>query len=409
MASREDDFLNSEDVGEVIADADGVDPMSDGDDDDDNVAGAKLLFFFRFLTYSFCSEEEIQELDASDVDYIDDSILEFSEHHESVYAVAIHPNNQLVLSGGGDDKAYLWNIETGETLFEITAHSDSIVSVGFSTDGQYGATGGMDGKVVVFKTTSKEIVASLDGPNEVIWIDWHPRGPVLLAGAKDGSIWMWQIPSGNCMNVFSGHLDSVTCGGFTPDGKMVVSGSEDGSLIIWDPKTAAVIQKFTADDRRFLANPITSLAINSESSLLVVGSSEGQSRLVHIGNGKILASFDNHTESIESVGFSKTLPLVATSSVDGTICIWDLATLRLRHTLRHDDAVTKILWHSTMPYLFSTSLDKKVRLWDARTGECKKKFQGHSDTVLDLATVTEGVKVVSVSDDQTALVFAYTE
>jgi len=50
------------------------------------------------------------------------------------------------------------------------------------------------------------------------WIDWHPRGYVLLAGGADGTIWMWTIPTGKCMQVFTGHVESVTTGQFTPDG-----------------------------------------------------------------------------------------------------------------------------------------------------------------------------------------------
>jgi len=78
-------------------------------------------------------------------------------------------------------------------------------------------------------------------------------------------------------------------------------------------------------------------------------------------------------------------PLVATSSVDGKICLWDVQTQRLRHTLAHDDAVVKVLWHLTEPFLYSCSMDKTVRVWDARTGACVKLFRGHVDPLLDIA------------------------
>lgn len=89
----------------------------------------------------------------------------------------------------------------------------------------------MDGKVQVSLVQTGELVQKLEGPTEVVvrfvcvcafllkqWLKWHPRGNVILAGGEDGTVWMWQIPSGNCMAVFTGHVDQVTCGDFTPDG-----------------------------------------------------------------------------------------------------------------------------------------------------------------------------------------------
>jgi ribosome assembly protein SQT1 len=124
----------------------------------------------------------------------------------------------------------------------ILEHDDSVVAVGFSPDEQFVASGGMDGKVHVSKVTTGELVVPLEGPTEVVvciyyhkviwnmdsnskkcgkWLNWHPRGNVVLAGGQDGTVWMWQIPSGNCMAVFTGHVDQVTSGGFTPDGSFI--------------------------------------------------------------------------------------------------------------------------------------------------------------------------------------------
>jgi WD40 repeat protein len=50
------------------------------------------------------------------------------------------------------------------------------------------------------------------------WIRWHPRGHLVLAGSEDSTVWMWNADKGACINTFSGHGGSVTCGDFTPDG-----------------------------------------------------------------------------------------------------------------------------------------------------------------------------------------------
>lgn len=100
-----------------------------------------------------------------------------------------------------------------------TGHTDSITSLAFDSDGQLLASGGLDAKVIIWNGHNGEFLRALEGPSDGIeWIAWHPRGKVVLAGSEDYSAWMFSASTGQCMQVFTGHEASVTCGGFTPDG-----------------------------------------------------------------------------------------------------------------------------------------------------------------------------------------------
>ncbi|KAJ1908608.1 60S ribosomal subunit assembly or modification protein [Tieghemiomyces parasiticus] len=343
------------------------------------------------------------------VEFHDDSVQGFFAHKEPVYAVAIHPRQpELVLTGGGDDRAYLWRCDTGATVFELEGgFEDSVTAVGFNVDGTLMAAGAMDGKVRVWNTSDGQVIQALDGPAEVTWLTWHPRGSILLVGSSDGTMWMWTLPSGHVMQVFTNpSADALTCGTFTPDGKTIVTGSEDGSVTVWDPKTANAVFRLTSEDARFHTDTVTSVAVSPDSSLAVTGAADGTARLIHLQNGQIVGALDGHTESVEAVGFSRVLPLIATASVDGTINLWDAQNHRLRQTIRHDDAVTKLQWHTNSPLLTTASTDRTVRLWDARTGQCERKWSGHQDAILDFALSPDGHTVVTGSDDGCSLVFA---
>ncbi|RHZ87046.1 hypothetical protein Glove_41g35 [Diversispora epigaea] len=342
------------------------------------------------------------------IELIDNSIQGFFAHKDSVYSIDMHPIDQnIIVSGGGDDKGYLWRSDTGEQLYELSGHTDSVTSVKFSNNGEYVAGGGMDGKILVWEVNSGNLVTSLDSSDEIMWIDWHPKGAILLAGTNDGTVWMWQIPSGNCMNVFSGHAGSVTVGQFTPDGKKIVSGSNDCSIILWDPKTASSILKISGgEDSRFHQSDITSLAVNKESNLVLTGSLDCSSKLVNLNSGgMILGSFEDHTESIETVGFCNSHPLAATGSLDNKLNIWDLNTMRLRQTCQHDGGIIKLKWHNDSP-LLTTCSDKTIHVWDSRTGNNEITWHGHQDSILDFAISNDGRKVVTASDDHVCLVFS---
>ncbi|KAI8997514.1 WD40-repeat-containing domain protein [Pilobolus umbonatus] len=395
----DEEYIDHEDIlEEEIPDSDQGESMEEEDDDiDDSLEG-----------HEFRANED----DDDTMELVDDSVQGFFDHRQPVYAIAMHPtSNGIIMSGGGDDKSYLWRCDTGEMLKCLDGHTDSVTSVAFSCDGKYVASAGMDGKVRVWNAETGDFATSVEGPDEIIWINWHPKGNILLAGANDSTIWMWAcfhylVPSGKFMNIFNGHAGPVTAGCFTPDGKKIVSVSEDCTFIIWDPKSAVAEFRLSGDDSRFHVDPITSVCVNKDSTLAITGDMSGKARIVNLSNGHIVASLENHTDSIETSSFCDVLPLAATGSVDGNISIWDVQVQRLRTTLAHEDAVVKVKFVKNSPMLVSCSADRSVKMWDTRTGQCVKSWAGHRDTVLDIAVSDDGNVVCSASDDGTCLVFS---
>lgn len=283
------------------------------------------------------------------------------------------------------------------------------------------ATGGMDGKVRIWRRVGTvdfrnwEFLTELQGPDEVIWLRWHPRGTILLAGSNDSMVWLWQLPSGNTMQVFAGHSGPVQCGEFTPDGKRIVTASEDGTLMYWDPRSPTPLFKLSPQDARFDLENITSLAINASSTLAVVGGTSGSVRVVSLSKGEVVGALGGHAEgdSVEAVQFvdlagtGSSSSVVVTGGTDGKACVWDLTTMRLRATLTHGDAVTSLLTHPAPKshLIVSASADNTLRTWDARTGALVKEHTGHRGPILSASLGLQGSVVVSGGDDSACLVF----
>ena len=166
----------------------------------------------------------------------DDASLKFDKHEDAVYCVAVSKSG-AILSGGGDDRAWLQPAPMGSRgAICLEGHNDSVTACGFSHQDSMCATGAYDGSVKLWDTASGRLLRTLEGPGDVEWLAWHPKGDVVLCGACDGTLWMWLATSGACMRVFAGHDGAVLCGGFTCDGKKIVSGSADGSLRVWNPR-----------------------------------------------------------------------------------------------------------------------------------------------------------------------------
>ncbi|TIC13147.1 WD40 repeat-like protein [Wallemia mellicola] len=346
-------------------------------------------------------EPELDEEQQANIDMInakDDSIQGFFGHKEPVYAIAIHPNNpEIIVSAGGDDKAHVWNITDGEhAIASLEGHTDSVTSVAFSKDGQFVATGGMDGFVKIWDTS-----------------DWSLKVDLQLG--DECTLMRSSVPKGDNMNVFSGHTEMVTCGRFTPDGKAIVSSSSDGSLIMWSPTEGTAVTKITANDARFnLDGGITAMAVNPAGTIAVAGGAAGGVRAVNLSNGQVVGSFECHKEgeSIEAVAF---LPegaagqgpagVVVTAGTDGVLNVIDLTTMRVRNTMNIEEPITVLEFQHQSPFFAVGCVDHKVRMFDARTGSQVKEFEGHSEPVLSVAVSKDGSRIITGSDDGTALVF----
>ncbi|MBA0713545.1 hypothetical protein Golax_012575, partial [Gossypium laxum] len=235
--------------------------------------------------------------DAEDdiVEDSDDSIHIFTGHTGELYAVACSPTDPvLVATGGGDDKGFLWKIGHADWASELQGHTDSVSSLAFSHDGQLLASGGFDGLVKVWDT-SGNLKSTLEGPGGGIeWIRWHPKGHLILAGSEDCTVWMWNADNGSCLNVFSGHGASVTCGDFTPDGKTICTGSEDATLRIWNPRSGESIH--VVRGYPYHTEGLTCLSISSDSTFAVTGSKDGSVHVVNITTGKVGDTYDHITK-----------------------------------------------------------------------------------------------------------------
>ncbi|GAA5910029.1 hypothetical protein JCM6882_008432 [Rhodosporidiobolus microsporus] len=421
---QDPDFLTEDDVLEVEElTHDGDQPMDDSDDDrmddgegDDTIAEE--------------GEGRDDAMDLLDSGFDDSAALtQLHSHPEggAVFALALHPfTSALAVSGGEDNAAFIFRTDTGAQVAHLGGHSDSVTCVGWSHDGALCATGGMDGRVRVWKVRRRsaeeqweecgwELAVALEGPDEVNWIDWHPKGNVLLAGGADGTVWVWNLPKGDTMHVLAGHTSPVTCGRFTPDGKKILTASEDSTLILWDPRTGSSLFKLTPSDARFaLPSGINSLAINPASTVAILGGAEGGLRAVNLTKGEVLAQMEGHEEgaSVEAVAFneipvasgqaaggSASVQVIVSVGTDGRVCTWEASGFKLRSTGSHEDAVTSLSFSPHTPHFVTASADRTLKLWDYRTGSCLRTLLGNRDIVHAVAVSRDGRVAVSGAED----------
>lgn len=70
--------------------------------------------------------------------------------------------------------------------------------------------------------------------------------------------------------------------------------------------------------------------------------------------------------------------ILASSSGDYTVKLWDLENGQAKLTLKHNDMVQSLSWSADGNMLVTTSRDKKLRFWDVRQEKPAHEVPGHS-------------------------------
>jgi len=378
---------------------------------------------------------EMQDEVMNDNDNIieDCSSFKMEVHTDSIYSVVIDNDGFTVASGGGDDVAYIHNLNDKESSRLDFHHKDSVSCLSYQAkfsssvsssnlkNASLLAVGSYDGTIQLYdKIDNFKKIGSLEGPSDIEWLCWHPKGgTVLLCGSTDGTVWMFHVPSKKCMQVFVGHNQEVVAGSFTTDGKLALSAGTDGTVRLWAPKSGICRHSFP------LTSSITCMDIFRD--LALFGCENGTARLIHLKNKKILATL-NHVDhtitnivTVESVAFSTidSFQWCATAASDGLLKIWDLSFEPPQFRLacsHHNDlnkkeriVITRMKWHPVLPIIVTAASDAIVRIWDSRSGQCLKTLTGHTDIIndMDICLMENNLdlRIVTGSDDCTVRVF----
>lgn len=366
-------------------------------------------------------EEEDERMDEEQMDVTDMATLVFSKHKGSVFSCSVSPIGSIAATGGEDDMAYVWDINTGNVLHTCTGHKDSVTCLGFSHDGSLLATGDMSGYIQVWKIATSAKIWEFE-TGDLNWLTWHHGSHVLLAGTSEGEVWMWLVPQGNT-RTFPSYGSASQFGTLLQDGKRSAVGYEDGSLRVFDLKTGQVLQHFS--DGLAHSAPVTSLAVHKDNTLLISGCLDGTAKLFNVNNGKFIGTLDckvtassaedNNSEmeemdhTVEAVSFCPMMPNIAVAAnLAGYVLFWDVSSQVTRHVIDQGCGSSQLIWHPSEPILFLAGLDGCVRSYDVRSGEPLAKYTGHENSILSISINKDGSALVTTSDDGTARVFQVT-
>lgn len=280
----------------------------------------------------------------------------------------VHLDSKKVISGSNDRTIRVWDIEEGSEYYGdcigmLEGHLapvrcmqciNQVTTKNSEVHGEYSLliSGSYDFTIKIWELKFRidenshdqklthSCLRTLEGhTGPVLCIHYNPAesgvSAKLASGSADGTIRLWDPDSGECLRIFSGHSEAVTCLQF--DEKKIISGSIDSNLKVWNMDSGNCIELID------------------------------------------WMSHEGHRGVIRNLKFDKRLLL--SSSDDKTIKVWRIpnpqkegfsnegVTRRSKDYLcrmltlkRHTDGVTCLQFDHRM--IVSGSYDKSIKIWD---------------------------------------------
>ena len=253
-------------------------------------------------------------------------------------------------------------------------------------------------------------------------LDINEEGDLLLSGAWDNSMFLWDLNNDSILYKFDNHSDMIWDVTFSSQEQYIASASWDASINIWDIESRKLVhkfkhaQKFTSTQtkpfyqERIAPNMINCVAFSPDDSYLASGSSDGMIRIWDLQSGELTETIDIHDSvTVNSLLFNPSGTRLISSS--DKIKIYDVNNKTTEMILdgHHGKLIGSLDLNHSGELLASGDIatrDPLVVLWDPENGDKIREFKGHRAVIRDIAFSNDGSMIASVGEDNLIILWS---
>jgi WD40 repeat protein len=341
-----------------------------------------------------------------------------------------------ILTTSSDGTGRVWD----PGVVVLQGHRDWLNDARFSPNGTEIATASVDGTARLWSAdgTLRRTLKPRDDFSGVETISFNSDGTRLLMEQDTESLW---TRDGDQLRNFGFDVDYST---FIPGSPLVAAPGPDDVLLFdtqrgsprgrlrvgpaGDRQTPGIQPEFSRDGRLVAApgtpttrvwnmrEPGRSLDLRTPEYVDKVAFSPDGTRLVTAGDSAHVvriwdigasesAVLDRYPGGVRDVAFSPDGRLVlSVSAGERSVRVHDAETLRRVQVLRHENEVFQASFDRRSRLVLTAGDADTAHLWDARSGRLIATVAGHSDTVDSARFSTDGGRIVTSSDDFTAVI-----
>eukprot|EP01018_Ginkgo_biloba_P020289 Gb_24979 [translate_table: standard] len=164
---------------------------------------------------------------------------------------------------------------------------------------------------------------------------------------------------------------------------LLISGGYKGDIKVWDFKGHVLKSRWA------VGFPLVKMIYHPGNGLLATAADDMVLRLFDVTAVRLVRKFNGHTDRVTDLSFSEDGKWLLSSSMDGTVRVWDVISSKQLDAMHVDVAVTGLSLSPNMDMLATTHVDRNgIYLWANRM-----MYSGAAD----IESFVSGKKVVKVS------------
>jgi WD40 repeat protein len=285
----------------------------------------------------------------------------------------------------------------------VESHKDIVNKVKFSHDGKLLASGGHDSDIILWNGSDGKFIRLLNGKYDKIFdIVFIESSREIITANYEGTLIAWDEKTG-IRKKESLYNNVITAMDFNVQGGFFIVSSWETALDVLKINDHSLIEKCKSGDYK-----IHSVKYSEKTKSIYAVTAGGNLMrwsLQHCSEGE---NFNKniHTSAATSLDISDELNILVTSSLDGSVKIFELGTLKETGVLKdHNSPVNAV---KIIPQFFkiaSGAKDGKMIVWDMKTGN-KIILTAHVDSINSIDASPNGKLIATGSSDRTVKVWS---
>jgi WD40 repeat protein len=190
-------------------------------------------------------------------------------HDKGIQSLDISSDNRYIITAGVDSQLKVWNIPDLRQISSVKAHEKEVWSTYISPDARYAVSGGQDGYMKIWNFPELTLDRSVKFHNASIeYVSISIGLKFVLCASADSTVSVWKWGEYDApYRILKGHSGDVPVALFSNDERFVITGGQDDYIMIFDIESGSMVysNKAHTDD-------ILSLGVNQKGNLLASSS-----------------------------------------------------------------------------------------------------------------------------------------